>query len=163
MANTLSRFLLFVTAVLFMANVNSQEALTTELVMELKVMIGKAVVIGDSDQGRRQFIPIIGGSFTGKDIEGDVLDGGADWQLIRPDGVMEVKAIYAIKTDDGAVISVDNRGLVDMSATPLYVRSTPTFTAPKGQYDWLNKRVFAGTITPSPERDFVNIRVFLVN
>lgn len=139
------------------------EALKTEPVMELKVMIGSRVNIGESDKGRRQYIPITGGSFNGKGIKGEVLAGGADWQLVRPDGVLEVKAIYSIKTDDGSVIAVDNRGLVDMSASPRYVRTAPTFQAPKGKYEWLNRRVFVGSITPSPQGDFVTIRVFQVN
>ncbi len=142
---------------------NNIAPLSTEPVMELKVLIGSRVSIGESDKGTRQYIPITGGSFNGKEIKGEVLAGGADWQLVRPDGVLEVKAIYSIKTDDGAVIAVDNRGLVDVSASSRYVRTAPTFQAPKGKYEWLNRRVFVGTITPSPKGDFVTIRVFLVN
>lgn len=137
------------------------DPLTTELVMELKVDIGKPEITGESDAGVRRFIPITGGSFVGKDLKGSVIPGGADWQLTRPDGVTEIKAIYAIKTDDGAVIEVDNRGVVDRSGTP-YIRTSPLFNAPKGPYDWLNKRMFAGTITPSPQGDYVTIRVFLI-
>lgn len=138
------------------------QPLVTELVIELKVLIGAAEVIGESDIGHRQFIPITGGSFEGKDMQGEVLAGGADWQLFRPDGVLEIKAIYAIKTDDGQVITVDNRGLVDTSTGQAYVRTAPTFQAPKGKYEWLNRRIFTGTITPSPEGDFVIIRVFQI-
>jgi hypothetical protein len=138
------------------------QPLTTELVMELKVSIGPTVEIGPSDKGTRRYISITGGSFEGKGIKGEVLAGGADWQLTRPDGVLEVNAIYAIKTHDGAVITVTNSGLVDVSASSRYVRTVPSFQAPNGKYDWLNRRVFVGTITPSPKRDFVTIRVFEV-
>lgn len=141
--------------------------LQTEFVIELKVLIGKAETVGESDVGLRRFIPITGGEFKGKHIQGDVIPGGADWQLQRPDGVTEVKAIYAIKTDDGVVIEVDNRGVVVPPTKPSahgapYVRTTPTFKAPKGKYEWLNEKVFVGTITPSAARDFVTIRVFEV-
>ncbi|GAB1262297.1 DUF3237 domain-containing protein [Aurantivibrio plasticivorans] len=149
---------------------------TTELVLDLKVLIGAPVRVGPSDAGMRQFIPITGGEFEGQHLDGakisgEVIPGGADWQLVRPDGVLEVKAIYAIKTADGAVIEVDNRGLVASVAADeeknmpasRYVRTTPTFKAPKGQYEWLNQRVFTGTITPSPKGDFVQIRVFLIH
>lgn len=145
------------------------KTLGTELVMELKVLIGKTQVIGESDVGQRRFIPITGGTFEGEGIKGEVIPGGADWQLTRPDGVLEIEAIYAIKTDDGQIIAVDNRGIVapvaasDENARPgRYVRSTPRFKAPKGKYEWLNQRIFVGTITPSPKGDFVTIRVFEV-
>ena len=153
----------------FISNLSAQDQaiqmsdaapLTTELVMELKVNIGAPVTIGESDMGTRRFIPITGGEFVGKNIRGEVIPGGADWQLTRPDGITEVKAIYAIKTQDGAVIEVDNRGLVDRSDNSTYVRTVPTFKAPVGTYDWLNKRIFTGTITPG--RGFVTIRVFLL-
>jgi len=138
--------------------------LTTEFVLELKVDIGRPVTVGDSDAGTRRFIPITGGEFVGKYLDqtigGEVIPGGADWQLTRPDGITEVKAIYAIKTDDGAVIEVDNRGVVERAANAAYVRTSPTFKAPQGKYDWLNKRMFAGTITPG--NGFVTIRVFLI-
>lgn len=95
-------------------------------------------------------------------MKGEVLAGGADWQLFRPDGVMEVKAIYAIKTDDGQVITVDNRGVIDTSKESPYVRTVPRFQAPKGKYEWLNRRIFTGTITPAPEGGAVIIRVFQI-
>jgi len=144
--------------------------LTTELVMELHVGISSAVNIGESDLGQRRYIPITGGTFEGKGIKGEVLAGGADWQLTRPDGVLEIHAIYSIRTDDGDVIAVDNKGIAlslpadATSGSPArrYTRTTPKFHAPVGKYDWLNKRVFTGTITPVPQEAKVIIRVFEV-
>ncbi len=137
--------------------------LSAEPVMELKVLIAPGINIGESDKGSRRMIPITGGEFHGRDIKGEIIPGGADWQLTRPDGVLEVKAIYAIRTDDGQVIAVDNRGIVvRQEGAPPYIRTVPKFEAPKGKYDWLNKRVFLGTIQPSPKGDFVIIRVFEV-
>lgn len=138
---------------------------STELVMELKVNIGAPVNIGKSDHGLRRFIPITGGTVEGKGIKGEVMAGGADWQLTRQDGITEIKAIYAIQTHDGASIAVENWGLIAPIADGPrpYVRTNPRFRAPEGAYDWLNKRVFTGTITPSPKGDFVLIRVFQIN
>ncbi len=137
---------------------------STELVLEAYVSISPAVAVGPSDEGRRQFIPITGGRFVGKGIKGEVMAGGADWQLVRADGVVEVNALYSIKTDDGAVIVVDNRGII-VPATGGgigYARTAPRFHAPQGKYDWLNKGSFVGTITPPPEGGAVIIRVFKV-
>jgi hypothetical protein len=136
----------------------------TELVMEAFVSIAARVAVGPSDEGIRQFIPITGGRFVGRDIRGDVMAGGADWQLVRADGVVEVNALYSIKADDGAVIVVDNRGIIVPAAGGGigYARTAPRFHAPQGKYEWLNKASFVGTITPAPEGGAVIIRVFKV-
>ena len=139
---------------------------TAELALELYVALAPAVSVGESDAGTRQFIPITGGRFSGDGIRGDVLPGGADWQLRRPDGVLEVHALYSLRTDDGAVIVVDNNGIivppVAGGAGAAYVRTSPQFHAPKGKYDWLNTTVFIGTITPATGGGAVIIRVFRV-
>lgn len=128
--------------------------------MELTVDIGAPVEIGESDRGSRRFIPITGGRFEGRGLAGEVIPGGADWQLTRPDGVLEVEAIYAIRTDDGQVIAVENRGIVVRDQTGAYVRTTPVFKAPRGPYEWLNRRAFAGTITVTSQGTQVVVRVF---
>lgn len=138
---------------------------TTELALELHVNIAPAVVIGASSHGTRQFIPITGGRFSGAGgLSGEVMAGGADWQLRRPDGVTEVTAIYSIRTADGTVIEVDNRGIIvpPSEGSPAYVRTAPRFHAPQGPYEWLNKTTFVGTISPSPQGGAVIIRVFKV-
>jgi hypothetical protein len=135
----------------------------TELAVELFVAISPAVTVGASDHGTRRFIPITGGRFTGNGIKGEVMSGGADWQLSRPDGVTEVNALYSIKTDDGAVIVVDNQGIIVPGSGGIgYVRTNPRFHAPQGKYEWLNKTLFVGTITPATQGGAVIIRVFKV-
>jgi Protein of unknown function (DUF3237) len=145
------------------------EPLATELALELYVTLSPAVVVGESDAGRRQFIPITGGRFVGDGIRGEVMAGGADWQLVRPDGVLEVNALYSIKTDDGTVIVVDNRGIIAPGATgpngtaaAPYVRTAPKFHAPAGKYEWLNRAAFLGTISGGSGGGAVVIRVFRV-
>ena len=140
-------------------------SLTTELVLELRAEISPPVQVGDSDAGNRQFIPITGGYFVGDGIRGTVLPGGADWQLLRADGVRELVAIYAIQTDDGATITVENRGIsvpAGNDGGERYVRSTPRFHAPAGKYEWLNEGIFVGSVTGVPDGGAVIIRVFRV-
>lgn len=140
------------------------DAPRTELALELFVTIAPRVEVGESGHGSRQYIPITGGRFAGDGIRGEVLPGGADWQLVRPDGVLEVLALYSIRTDDGATIVVDNRGIIapGTDGAPAYVRTSPRFHAPRGRYDWLNRTVFVGTITPAEGGGAVIIRVFRV-
>ena len=137
---------------------------TTRLVLEATVTIGDTVEIGKSDAGVRRFIPITGGYFRGEGIQGKVASGGADWQLVRSDGVLEIDALYSLITDDGSNIVVHNQGIVVMNKeknpNSAYVKTSPKFHAPEGKYEWLNKRIFVGTITPDPANKAVIIRVF---
>lgn len=137
--------------------------LTTEFAFEALVSIDAATRIGDTALGKRRFIGITGGTFKGPRIEGEVIPGGADWQTVRADGVTVIEAIYALKTSDGAVIAVRNLGLV--SPTPeggRYVRTNPTFDAPQGPHDWLNKSIFVGTIGVADGGKAVRIGVYRV-
>jgi hypothetical protein len=133
--------------------------LLTEFVYEALVEIQPAVEVGPSSHGTRRYIPITGGTFAGPRIKGIVLPGGADWQLERPDGAVQVDALYSIQTDDKAVIIVHNRGLI-VGTSP--IRTVLEFEAPKGQYDWLNKAIFVGSLTGASRPGTVVIRAFRV-
>ena len=134
--------------------------LQTEFVFAATVTIGAAVEVGATPDGERRYIPITGGSFAGPRIKGVVLPGGADWQLQRRDGVLEVHALYSIKADDGAVIIVRNDGLLADGGK--YFRTAPRFEAPTGPHDWLNKAVFVGSVAGAAQPGAVVVRVFEV-
>lgn len=111
--------------------------------------------LGDTPQGRRRIIGITGGRFAGERLSGRVLPGGADWQVIRADGVADLDARYTLETADGALIYVRNHGLrhgppevlrqlaagepVDPSR--YYMRTTPLFETGDARYAWLNRIV----------------------
>ncbi|GAB1263706.1 DUF3237 family protein [Aurantivibrio infirmus] len=142
----------------------TEENITTEFAFEIKAKIDGRLVNGPSVGGTRQAIPITGGTVTGSKINGTVIPGGADYQLIRDDGVIEIKAIYMVKTDDDVIINVVNSGLVgSATSTGRVVRAIPQFTAPTGKYDWLNKSLFVSSIAVNPkEPGFVTIRVYKI-
>ncbi len=141
--------------------------LQTEFVFEIEAEISAAVVMGETVDGRRQSIPITGGRFSGDGIRGEVLPGGADYQVVRADGVVAIEAIYMIRTDDGALINVVNKGLINSNVeggpAARYFRTVPEFVAPIGPYDWLNKHIFISSISTRPEQPGrVFIRVYKV-
>ena len=95
----------------------------TEFVYEAVFELAPTLNLGDSPLGERRMVPITGGSFEGPNIRGTVLPGGADRQLIRKDGVRQLDALYELQADDGAVITVRNRVLIDDQGSG--VRATP--------------------------------------
>jgi len=124
-----------------------------------EITLAPAQELGDTPQGRRRIIPITGGSFRGERLSGRVLAGGADWQLIRPDGVAQLEARYTLETDDGVLIYVRNDGYRHGPAevmrklaagTPVdpstyYMRTTPRFETADARYAWLNGIVCVAT------------------
>ena len=151
------------------------EAPTLEYVCELKIKLKPALIVGETPHGTRRIIPIIGGSFEGPKMKGEVLEGGADWQIVRKDGVAELEAHYQIKTDDGVIIYIKNTGL--RVATPevaariakgelvpsseYYFRTIPKFDAPIGsKYEWMNNAIFICKAIRTP--DYVGIQVWKV-
>jgi len=121
----------------------------TEFVWEAKVKIANMISVGDSKRGIRRVIPITGGTFAGVKIKGEVLPGGEDSQLVRPDGDTELNARYLLKTDDGYVIQVTNKALMhtDAKTNAFYCKSVLDLEAPQNSpYDYLNHAVFIGTL-----------------
>lgn len=113
-----------------------------EFVLQLKVKISAPYSVGKIPTGNRLVIPITGGEFSGPDIKGEVLSGGADYQLGDGNRTM-LEAIYSIKTDDGVYIHVRNRGIIYSGNNQFYFKAAPVFEAPKdSRYDWLNNAIF---------------------
>lgn len=128
-----------------------------ELVFEAAGKLGVPIQMGETHQGARRIIPILEGTFEGPDIRGRIMpEGAADWQFTRADGVTQAEATYALKTDDGVIIMVQNFGLrrgpdavmqrlaagEEVDPAEYYFRTNPRFIAPAGRYDWLNKSIF---------------------
>lgn len=133
--------------------------ITLKPVFESQIQVGTVQDIGATAKGIRKMIPILGGTFVGQEISGVILPGGADWQLVRPDGVVEIEAHYTMKTSDGILIYIINKGYrhgsvdimeklakgIQVTPDQYYFRTTPTFEVEQGKYDWLTKKVFIGT------------------
>lgn len=144
------------------------------LLFEAEVQVGPPLEFGVGPDGTHRMIPITGGTVTGPTLNGVILPGGADWQRIRPDGVAEIEARYAIRASNGALISVHNRGLrhgppkvmrrlaagepVDPSA--YYFRTTPVFQTASPDYAWLTRSIFVATGERHP--DCVRLKVWAV-
>jgi hypothetical protein len=145
-----------------------------QLLFKAEIALAPPQELGDTPQGRRRIIGITGGRFSGERLSGRVLPGGADWQVIRADGVADLDARYTLETSDGALIYVRNRGYrhgppeiikklasgetVDPSL--YYMRTTPRFETGDARYAWLNRIVCVAT--GARRRDAVELEVFEV-
>jgi Protein of unknown function (DUF3237) len=133
---------------------------TASFVYEAVVEIGAVEPLGVSPLGERRIVAILGGQFEGPKIRGTVRPGGSDRQLVGSDGVRRLDALYELETYDGAVITVRNRVRLDGAG---YARSWVELTAPLGRYEWLNQRVFVGSLDSLAPQPQVLIRVFVID
>ncbi len=139
-----------------------------EFIFGAQVTVGPPQDLGVFNKGRRRVVPITGGEFSGPALRGVVLPG-ADWQLIRGDGVAELDARYTLRTDDGASIFVHNHALrhgpaevmealavgreVDPAA--YYFRGATFFETSAERYAWLAKHI----VLCSGEREPANVKL----
>lgn len=122
-----------------------------EHVFDIEVFFGAdREIFGPLPAGDSQgYTPAIGGTITGPRLTGSVVPhSGADYALVRPDGVIELKAHYLLQADDGTKIYIQNLGYLVRaqpgSSQPSYFRVTPYFRVPKGPHDWLSRTVVVG-------------------
>lgn len=139
-----------------------------------EITLAPPLEMGVSPLGRRRIIEITGGQFTGERVSGKVLPGGADWQLVRADGVAYLDTRYTLETQDGALIYVQNRGYRHGPAEVIerlargetvdpasyYFRTSPWFETSAPKYAWLNRTIFLGSGARLADR--VRLEVFEV-
>ena len=130
-----------------------------EPLLRAEITLATPQELGETPHGRRRVIAITGGSFRGERLAGRVLPGGADWQLVRADGVAELDARYTLETVDRSLIYVRNfgyrHGPADvmrrlMAGDPVdpslyYMRTTPRFETGAERYRWLNGLICVAT------------------
>jgi hypothetical protein len=143
-----------------------------ELLYDMKVELEPPQMIGQTPQGNRQIFCVRSGTFEGPRMKGEVLPGGGDWFLLRPDNVGELDVRGTLKTDDGALIYITYRGI--FSASPeawekiykgepidrdlYYFYTAPIFQTSAPDYLWLNRLLAVGIGSPIPGG--VSYRVF---
>ncbi|MDA9478074.1 hypothetical protein XI03_27055 [Bradyrhizobium sp. CCBAU 65884] len=149
-------------------------ALETKYVFTITAHVGEVTSAGDIGTGIRRIVPILGGEVRGK-INGEFCAAGADFQMIRPNGLMEIEAKYAFETDDGAVVYVENRGLRFGPAELLqklsrgeavdpklvYCRTAPRFETGHAKYKWLMQHIFIASIARLGDRVVIDVHQVL--
>ena len=113
---------------------------------------------GTTPYGERRVIDILGGRVEGPRLKGRILPG-ADWQIVRPDGVTDLEARYAIETDRGTRVLVRSDGLRHgppeviaalargeaVEPSRYYFRTVMRFETADPTLAWLNRILALGT------------------
>ena len=149
--------------------------LETRYVFTLTVQIAEVTSAGEIGTGVRRIIPIIGGEVRGEKVNGKVLPFGADFQIIRPNELIELEAKYAFETDDGDVVYVENKGLrfgpIDLlqklkrgepvDPKLIYFRTVPKFETGAPNYRWLMENLFIGSAARHADRVVIDVHQVL--
>jgi hypothetical protein len=145
-----------------------------EFIFEAKVTLDTVHELGVTTYGKRRIIPITGGTFEGPDLKGKIVPGGADWQTVRTDGTADLEARYTLKTHDGVLIYIQNKGVrhakpevlarlakgEKVETSEYYMRTAATFEVAAGRYEWLTKCVVVAT--GARMKDHVILRFYKV-
>ena len=148
--------------------------LQTKYVFTITARIGEVTTAGDIGHGVRRIIPIIGGDVRG-DVNGKVLAFGADFQIIRPNELIELEAKYALETDDGATIYVENKGIrfgpvellqklkrgEPVDPKLIYFRTAPKFETGAANYRWLMQHLFVASAARYADRVVIDVHQVL--
>lgn len=124
----------------------------SELIFTITAQCTPPEEMGIIDGGKARMIPIVGGTVSGEKFTGTVMPG-ADWSIMREDGLATVEARYAIKAEDGTIIQVFNAATArvdpaSMQRSGVAMITSPRFIAPEGPHEWLNEGVYVGTLMP---------------
>lgn len=77
----------------------------------VECLVRPLVNLGPGKHGERRYVPLAGGTVQGPELNGEILDGGVDWQIQRADGVLDIAAHYVIRLTDGALVEVQSEGV----------------------------------------------------
>ncbi|WP_299512862.1 DUF3237 domain-containing protein [uncultured Limnohabitans sp.] len=137
-----------------------------EHLCNVAVTIAAPVEVGHTPAGLRRMIPITGGTVTGPLVNGKVLAGGADFQLILGGGTQaHLDARYVIELADGSRVFVQNTALrvaslensqrimngQPVNPEEIYFRCQPKLEATAPQWAWLSESQFVGTGRRAPD------------
>lgn len=123
-----------------------------EKLFYLEAELHPDIIIGDVGRGNLLICPIKGGFFEGERLRGEILDFGADWNLMYANNINIIDTRYLLKTDDGEMISLTTKGkaiiepesdraiergeFVDPKS--YYFRQHLFFETGSEKYNWLN-------------------------
>jgi hypothetical protein len=122
-------------------------------IFTIEAELDAVVTLGRTPYGERRLVGITGGTVNGPKLNGRILPGGADWQIIRSDGAADIQARYMVESDGGGRVLVESKGLrhappdvlqklargENVDPSLYYFRTAMRFEAAVPALDWLNR------------------------
>ena len=93
-------------------------------------------IVANGPAGTRVIVDASSGTFEGPKLKGTVHGPGGDWVTVRADGSMLLDVRLLLKTDDGADILMEYKG-VGLDGGK-HITTAPMFQTGAEQYAWLN-------------------------
>lgn len=93
--------------------------LRNELLCTMEINLGRSDAVGAGPLGIRTVANLESGTISGPKISGKFLQSGADWALVRSDGVVQLDVRATIQTDDDAIIYVRYGGFIQADAATM--------------------------------------------
>lgn len=136
-----------------------------EFLFDLSAEVGELISLGAGPLGERRVVYIGTGSFEGPVLRGELI-GGADWQILRGDGALELDARYAIKERGGGIIQVLSQGLrhgppevmarlargEEVDPESYFFRTVMRFETGAAELAWLNTTIAVATAVRKARR-----------
>lgn len=125
-----------------------------EHVFSYCALIQPPVVVSPTDGDIRLNFYVTGGEITGPRLVGKILPIGADWMVLRKDGVALLDVRAAFESHDGAHIDISYNGIIDIGPDGhdrfvrgdlpevLHIRAAPRFRTAHPDYLWMNRCQF---------------------
>jgi hypothetical protein len=143
-------------------------------VADFTIHVGAPIAVGETGEGLRRIVPILGGTVAGPRLAGTILAAGADYQLIRADGYTTLDARYVAEIDGGGTLYIANDGIrfgppavmaritrgEPVDPAEVYFRTVPRFETAEPALRWLTRPLFVGVGARHPDR--VELKVFEV-
>jgi Protein of unknown function (DUF3237) len=77
----------------------------------MNVQLAAPRVVHNGPYGERRIIDVLGGAVTGDRLSGELLPGGADFQLGRPDGVADIDVRATLRATGGDLVYLTGKGM----------------------------------------------------
>jgi hypothetical protein len=130
-----------------------------EFLMDIAADVGELQTMGGGPLGERRVVAITGGTFAGPQLKGSIVPGGADWQIVRADGVLDIDARYVMRANGGALIRVVSQGYrhgppevlaalgrgESVPADRYFFRTVMRFETGDAELLWLNRTIAVAT------------------
>jgi hypothetical protein len=150
------------------------DLVSREPIFRVRCEVADILDLGPAPFGHRRVVNLLGGTVTGAKLNGRILPGGTDMQIVAKDGALDIHARYTLESDSGALIQVDSKGVrhgspdvlarlakgEDVDPSLYYFRTVMRFETAHPSADWLNR--ILGLARGAREKNAVRLDVYEV-